>query len=222
MPYPVLLTVLFIELFSFVIFNVVSRVFYKKRHRVKYHFYNMFPYELNYPAVFKENPYGNFLFIFSCFAIIIFYILNPYSSIYRVVTLIIAITLAMVLLCMLMMPLNYLRTHLSLSCVAMALSLALPLFNLFLALSQFNIHTSQIRDVLCLVSMVFSGILALAMIILILNPKLTFRIYMDKVIDRHGNEVLKRPSVIFLALTEWVSIFIYFLSPISIVLISLF
>ena len=54
-----------------------------------------------------------------------------------------------------------------------------------------------------------------------MNPKLTFKIYLDKEIDSSGNEVLKRPNVIFLALNEWMAIFIYFLSPLGVLLISI-
>lgn len=219
---PALLTVLCLELFFFIVFNVVSRIFYQKRHNIKYHFYQMFPYELNYPAVFKENPYGNFVFILSAFANITFYILNPFDSIYRIVSLIIVIVLAMLLLCALMMPLNYLRTHLYLVCVIMALTLALPLFNFFLAFSQFKLDVNALHNAMAIISMVISAILALIMIVLILNPKLTFKIYMDKGLDKDGNEVLKRPSVIFLALTEWMAIFIYYLSPIAILILTLF
>ena len=85
MQNPLLLAVYVLAIFLLVIFNVVSRVFYKRRHGDKYHFYQMFPYEFNYPSVFKENPYGNFLFIFGAFAVSVFYILNPYNSIYRII-----------------------------------------------------------------------------------------------------------------------------------------
>lgn len=216
-----LLTVLLIASFSFIVFNFVSRFFYKKRHNTKYHFYQMFPYEFNYPAVFKENPYGNFLFIFSGFAICAFYILNPYSSIYRIGSLVISIIFTMILICLIMMPMTYLRTHIFLACASMVLSMALPLFNFFLAFEQHKIEIDQLKNTLLIVSMVFSGVLAVTMMLLILNPKLTFKIYYVKEINNEGKEILKRPPVIFLALTEWMAIFVYFLSPISILLISL-
>ena len=221
MANPLLLAVLVLGLVLFVVFNIVSRAFYKHRHGDKYHFYQMFPYEFNYPAVFKENPYGNFLFIFAAFAITAFYIINPYSSIYRILALVASIVFTMLLICLIMMPLFYLKTHMVLSCVAMVLSMVLPLFNLFQAMNQKEIAGSQAQNILCIVSMVFSGLLSIVMLLLILNPKLTFKIYLDKTLDENGKEVLKRPKVIFLALNEWVSIFVYFLSPIGIMLISI-
>ena len=222
MKYPALLTVAVIALFSFIVFDAVSRFFYKKRHNTKYHFYQMFPYEFNYPAVFKENPYGNFLFLFSGFAVCVFYILNPYDSIYRVFSLIIAIVFTMILLCLTMMPMTFLRTHILLACGSMVLSMALPLFNFFLAFSQFNGETDRLKAVLCIVSTVLSGILAATMMVLILNPKLSFKIYYRKEIGLNGKEVLKRPPVIYLAMTEWVAIYIYFFSIIPVLLICLF
>lgn len=221
MKYPAILTITVIALFSFIVFNAVSRFFYKKRHHTKYHFYQMFPYEFNYPTVFKENPYGNFLFLFSGFAVCVFYILNPYDSIYKVGSLIISIVFTMILLCLTMMPMVYLRTHIFLACGSMALSLALPLFNFFLAFSQFKGETDQLKAALCIVSTVLSGVLAATMMVLILNPKLSFKIYYRKEIDINGQEVLKRPPVIYLAMTEWMAIYIYFFSIVPVLLICL-
>ena len=221
MSNPLLLALFLLGVFLLVVFYFVSSMFYKRHHETKYHFYQMFPYEFNYPAVFKENTYGNALFILGNIAVMSFYIISPYSSLYKTMSMIIAIVFTMVLICLILMPLRYLRTHMTLSVVTMTLSMALPLFNLFLAFDQYQLETEQIKKVLAIIAMVVAGLLALFMMVLILNPKLTFRIYLDKETDNSGKEVLKRPKVIYLALTEWASIFIYFLSPISILLISL-
>ena len=221
MKNPLLLAVFCIAIFLLIAFYFVSGALYKQRHNDKYHFYQMFPYELNYPSVFKDNTFGNVMFILASFAVATFYILNPYTSIYKTITIIVAIVFTMLLICLLLMPLYYLKTHLVLSTVAMTLSLALPLFNLFFVYGQYKIEVEQAKRILCIISMVFSGLLAVVMLVLIMNPRLTFKIYLDKKVDEQGNEVLKRPRVIFLALNEWMSIFIYFLTPISLLLISL-
>ena len=223
MKNPVLLVVFVLAIFSFVVFNIVSRVFYKNRHKDDYHFYNMFPYEFNYPSVFKENPYGNFLFIFSGFAISIFYILNPYTeSIYRTISIIVSIAFAMVLICLILMPLYYLKTHMVLSISSMLLAMVLPLFNMFLALNQRKTGLlNQTQDIFAVISIVVSALLSFTMLLLILNPKLSFKIYYEKAIDADGKEIMKRPKIIYLAFTEWMSIFIYFLSPIGLLLISI-
>lgn len=221
MKNPLLLAVFLLGIFLLVAFYFVSKHLYKMRHGETYRFRHMFPYELNYPSVFKENLWGNLLFIFASFSVAVFYILNPYISIYRIITIVIAIVFTMLLVCLLLMPLYYLRTHLVLSVLSMTLALALPLFNLFLAYNQYKIETEDVKRVLCIISMVTSGILALIMLVLIMNPKLTFKIYLDKDTDSSGNEVLKRPRIIFLALNEWMAIFIYFLSPLGVLLISI-
>ena len=221
MKNPLLLAVFCSGIFLLVAFYFVSKALYKGRHNVTYSFRHMFPYELNYPSVFRQNFWGNLLFIFAGIFVAVFYILNPYVSIYRIVAIIISLVFMMVLICLLLMPIYYLRTHMILSVLSMTLALALPLVNLFLAFSQYKIETESAKSVLCIVSMVVSGILAGTMFLLIMNPKLTFKIYLDKEIDSSGNEVLKRPNVIFLALNEWMAIFIYFLSPLGVLLISI-
>ena len=201
-------------------FYIISSSLYKSRHQEHYGFWRMFPYELNYPSVFKENLWGNFLFIFACLAIVAFYIVNPYGDLYRIIGIFISIVFTMISICLLLMPMNYLRTHLVLSIISMTLSLALPLFNIFLAYTDYIFYTNNLSRVLSIISMVVSGLLGLAMLVLIMNPKLTFKIYLDKKTDSEGNEALVRPKVIFLALNEWVAIFIYFLTPIAIVLVN--
>ena len=221
MKHPILLALFCLGIVLLTAFYFISKTLYKQRHNENYSFVRMFPYEYNYPSVFKENIWGNVLFLFACSAVVVFYIMNPFDSIYKNITIIISIVQAMVLLCLLMMPLNYLRTHLALSVVSMTVSLALVLFDFIFAYTYFKYYADSVQRVLCIISMVASGLLALVMLVLILNPKLSFKIYLDKEVDKDGNEVLKRPKVIFLALNEWVSIFVYFLSPLGIMLVAL-
>ena len=221
MKNPLLLAVFVLGAFLLFAFYLVSTILYKQRHKQAYHFYSMFPYEFNYPSVFKENTYGNVLFILGSLAITTSYILNPYDSIYKTMGMILAIIFTMVLICLVLMPMQFLRTHLTLAVVTMVLAMALPLFNFFLALQQYRLEVEQSKQALDIISMVISGLLSLTMMALILNPKLTFKIYMEKDIDENGNELFRRPKVIPLALNEWMSVFVFFLSPLAVVLISL-
>lgn len=221
MKNPLLLALFILGICLFVLFYFVSSLFYKKRHQIKYHFYQMFPYEFNYPYVFKENFYGNILMVLSCLCVVAFYELNPISSIYRIITIAISISLTTLIIGLLLLPLRYLKTHMVISTVLMAVSASLPLFNLFFALEQYKTMFDDANRVLCVISVIISGLLALAMLLLILNPKLSYKIYMDKSLDEEGKEIFIRPKVIFIALNEWWSIFTFFLSPISILLITL-
>ena len=123
----------------------------------------------------------------------------------------------MLFIVLILFPIRYLRTHMIVSAISMTLAAALPMFNFFSAFNQLKLATEQPNKVLCIVSMVVSGLLALSMLLLILNPKLSFKIYYDKTIDEQGNEVLKRPKVIFMALNEWWAILIFFLSPLALI-----
>ena len=221
MQYPLVLALFVLAICLFIAFYVVSRVFYRKRHETKYHFYQMFPYEFNYPGIFKENFYGNILIILACLCVIAFYEVSPYSSIYSILGLALSIAGTMDIILLFLLPLRYLKTHMALAAVIMTLGAAIPLFNFFEAFELMKIATLETQKVLSIISMVYSGLLALTMMALIINPKLTFKIYYDKTIDEEGNEKLIRPKFIFMALNEWWGIFIFFLSPLAVLLLTL-
>ena len=219
MKHPLLLALSIIGICLFVSFYFVSRAFYFKRHQVKYHFFQMFPYEFNYPNIFKENLYGNIIFVLSCLSIIAFYINNPLNNIYSLLGIILSIVLTMMYIILLLLPLRYLRTHMIVSSISMALSTALPVLNLFAALNLMKSVVEEANPTLCIISMVISGIIGLMMLLLILNPKLTFNIYYEKAVDADGNEIKKRPKVILMALNEWWAIFTFFLATIPLILL---
>ena len=222
MLYPVPLTLFVIGFCLFIVFYVVSSFLYSKRHETKYHFYNMFPYEFNFPSVFKNNLYGNILLIVSCLAIMAFYEFSSFSDIYSMVTIVLSILQTMLIILLILLPLKYLRTHIVVSVLSMVFSMALSAFNLLIALNQMKIATSDIVKFVSIISMVIAVFLAVSMLVLILNPRMTFKIYAEKKIDENGNEVLHRPKVIAVALSEWWSIFVYFLSPLPILLLLFF
>lgn len=221
MKNPLLLALFVLGACLFVLFYFVSALFYKRRNKSKYHFYQMFPYEFNYPNIFMANFYGNILMVLSCLSVVAFYEINPFNSLYKIAAMILSILLTMVFIVLLLLPLQYLRTHMTLSVVSMALSAILPLFNLFLALEQYKTLTENTPQNLCVISIIVSGLLSLSMLLLILNPKLSFKIYLDKTLDEKGNEVFIRPKVIPIALNEWWAIFVFFVSPLSVLLISI-
>ena len=159
--------------------------------------------------------------ILACLCVIAFYEVTPYSSIYSILGLALSIVGTMMIILLLLMPLRYIKTHMALAAVSMTLGAAIPLFNFFEAFEIMKIATSETQKVVSIISMVYSGILALSMLALIINPKLTFNIRLDKSIDEEGNEKLERPKFIFMALNEWWTIFIFFLAPLGILLLTL-
>ena len=219
MQNPLLLALFILGLCLFIVFYVVSAAFYFNRHKTKYRFYKMFPYEFNYPNVFRLNVYGNVLMVLACLCVIAFYYINPLQSIYSTISIVVSILTTLLITILLLFPLRYLRTHMIVSCVLMTLGAAGPLFNFFSAYTQLKVVESDIGRALCFISMSISAVLAVSMLMLIINPKLTFKIYMDKTVDEQGNEQLERPKLIFMALSEWWAIFLYFLSPLAILLL---
>ena len=219
MQNPLLLALFILGLCLFVIFYVVSTAFYFRRHKTKYHCYRMFPYELNYPNMFRQNVYGNVLLILACVCVIAFYQINPLVSIYSTIGLVVSIVTTMLIVILLLFPIRYLKPHMIVSCVFMTLGAAGPLFNFFAAYSQLKLVENNIGRTLCIISMSISAVLAISMLVLIMNPKLTFKIYMDKTVDEEGNEQLQRPKLIFMALNEWWAIFLFFLSPLAVLLL---
>ncbi len=219
MQNPLLLALFVLGICLFAVFYIVSAAFYFRRHKTKYHFYKMFPYEFNYPNVFRHNIYGNLLIILACLCVIAFYNINPLQSIYSIIGIVISIITTMLIIVLLLFPIRYLKTHMVVSCVLMTFGAAAPLFNFFSAYSQLKIVESDIGRALCFVSMSISAVLAISMLVLIINPKLTFKIYMDKTVDEQGNEQLERPRLIFMALSEWWAIILFFLSPLAILLL---
>lgn len=222
---PLLLSLFIAALIMFAFFYALSKAYYFKKHQVKYHFWQMFPYELNYPRVFKDNFFGNILFIFALGFIIAFYaVFYSSDSLPKTMTSITSevgtILMSMLLLILLMMPLNYLRTHMVVSIFATTISAAFPILNLLFAYQILRNNQSVGEStVLPIISMVISAILAIIMLVLIFNPKATYKIYMEKKVDANGQEVYERPKTIFLALSEWWAIFTYVLAPISLLIL---
>ena len=42
---------------------------------------------------------------------------------------------------------------------------------------------------------------------------------MEKKVDAQGNEMLERPHLIFMALNEWWAMFLFYLSPLAVLLL---
>ena len=202
----------------------LSSAFYYKKHDVKYSFKRMFPYEFNYPNSFKRNIYGNIALVLSMLGVIVFYIykmsnINSNSiTIYVLVAL--SIITAALIGCLLFMPLQFLRTHIIVSTLAMTLSFAMPALNALLGYEAFRIHEVDTAKTLSVIAMVVGAILAVVMIIFLFNPKATYKIYLDKSVDKDGNEVMARPKFIPIAFNEWWAIITYMLSPLPLVILS--
>ena len=184
----------------------------------------MFPYEFNYPNSFKRNIYGNIALVLSMLGVIVFYIykmsnINSNSiTIYVLVAL--SIITAALIGCLLFMPLQFLRTHMIVSTLAMTLAFAMPALNALLGYEAFRIHEVDTAKALSVIAIVVGALLAVVMVIFLFNPRATYKIYLDKSVDKDGNEVMARPKFIPIAFNEWWAIITYMLSPLPLVILS--
>lgn len=218
---PFLLASFITGLTLFIASYVLSSFGYFKRNQVKYRMRKMFPYEFNYPNTFKNNVYGNILFILGSALITGFYVTFYNSDVFPksatgIASIVISIVLTMLFICLLLMPLQYLKTHAVLSIFMMTFAVILPLLNFFIGFQSFQSHrTNNLAYHFDIVSMVVSLLLSLSMLLFVVNPKSTLKIYMDKALDSEGKEVFIRPRIIYLALNEWLAIITFVVSPLG-------
>ena len=201
----------------------ISSSFYYKKHDVKYSLKRMFPYEFNYPNAFKNNVYGNIAFVISLVGMVAFYIYTTSFSNKAEVALIVlsvaSFALAGFIACLFFMPLQYLRAHMILSTFAMVFAFAVPALECCYIYPYFNNMVGNEKTIY-LVAFIVGVVISLTMLIFLLNPKATYKIYLDKTTDKDGNEVFSRPKFIPMAFNEWWTIITYFISPLPFIIIS--
>ena len=223
MPSVISLLIVLISIAFFSGAYFVSSSFYYKKHDIKYSFKRMFPYEFNYPNSFKNNITGNIAFIISVLGIAGFYFyatsFSPNFDITLVVIAILSIMLGAFICCLLFMPLQFLRTHMILSTLAMVFAFALPALESVYIFPYFRNFEGLEKNVY-LAAFIVGVLISLIMLIFIFNPKATYKIYLDKSVDENGNEVFSRPKFIPMAFNEWWAIITYFISPLPFIIIS--
>ena len=200
----------------------ISSSFYFRKFDVKYSLKRMFPYEFNYPNAFKNNIYGNIAFLISISGIVVFYVyyLNtlPASNVAAFVLVIMAFIAAVATCCLLFMPLQFLRMHMMISTIGMVVAFALPAMACSIIFPSYR--DSLEHKVVYLVAFIIGAIMAVAMLILLLNPRATYKIYMEKDKNPDGTERAVRPRFIPIAFNEWWAIITFILSPIPLLITS--
>ncbi|HHT67603.1 MAG TPA: hypothetical protein GX010_05265 [Erysipelotrichaceae bacterium] len=212
------------SLIFFVFGYYTSSFLYYKKHNIKYNLKNMFPYEFNYPKTFKSNIYGNIFFLLSFACTITFYVFNfifrqNANGVTNIASLSISLVLVILAIVLLLMPLNHLRMHILASSIFLVLSLALVSLNSVIAYQQYLLANLEIEKVITIISMILSLLLVLAMLICVLNPRATYKIYMEKSTDESGKVTYKRPRMIPIAFSEWWAIINLIISPLPLLLL---
>ena len=167
----------------------------------------MFPYEFNYPNSFKRNIYGNIAIVLSMVGIIVFYIYKMSNTNSQSITIYVLVALSIITAaligCLLFMPLQFLRTHIILSTLAMTSSFAMPALGALLGYESLKMVDLNYEKALSIIAIVTGAILAVTMVAFLFNPRATYKIYLDKSVDKDGNEVMARPKFIPIAFNEW-------------------
>ena len=205
----------------FILYFVLSCLNYKRRFHEKYDVRNHFPYEFNYESRFSDNIFGNIALILSgVFSIGAFAFAGAQMHLNGLLLSAVgAGTILSILLILInFIPLKYLRTHLVFMLFLFVSAFATPTLLGFTFFDHYQIY----KDTISLVMFIVSLVVGVFVFVLIMNPKLTLRITMQKATDEKGNEYFVRPKYIVIALSEWLTLFSLLLTElILIILITL-
>ncbi|MBE6135687.1 MAG: hypothetical protein E7181_00225 [Erysipelotrichaceae bacterium] len=204
------LSVLIIAVFLFVCFLLASIFNYKARFKKSYHFRSHFPYELNYHGKFKDNIYGNLIYILYFIAIVVFFVFFKDVSFngYLIFALVAGGLTLISLTALIYIPIDQLRLHM----IDVAFSFVFSIgFSFAIVLSSFN-KFKETSSIPSLVSLIISIVVTLIFVILILNPRLSRWAEMDVEKKEDGTLVNVRPKWFPLAYSEWAMMFLYLLS----------
>ena len=202
-----------LAILMFIGFVILSFNNYKKRFNVKYNPLNMFPYELNFEASFKENLLGNiFLFATSLIGIVFHVLIIKSASSGFIIILAISGILASVLISIVpLLPLSYLKTHLIVD-VALFISVLLSIVSSALcALRYYQVWLNSEGNP-SLFLMIFYFVFAGIYLLFLFNPKIALWAKLEQVVNSDGTSYYKRPKFFPLAYTEWVTYIFYFFS----------
>ena len=212
-----------VGIFAFVILCfslliVSGKLLYKKRTNVKYSFKNMFPFELNYKADFKDNLYIHiFVALFVMASIGFFATFNTtFDDGYIIFTIISGILTAICALLLFYIPLANLRFHLILDAIFFTLNFACVASVLVTAWRTNQVLVSW-ASVTSIVLSILIGLLEFA---LIMNPKLNLNFKPIEVVKENGEKEYLRPKGIVLAFSEWTLLFLYIFNMLNVLILT--
>lgn len=192
---------------------------YKFRFKSDYSIRNMFPYEFNYESHFVDNLGGNALLVLASLFSLTFYGTFPssHSEGFSTFVLICGIFAAVFAIMLYFIPTKYLKLHIA----ALAFD-AVFTFMLSGAIFCLNLkYYRELHNALNIVALVLAALSGLLILILTLSPGFSFRIKGVESKDENGNLIYVRPKTIFIALTEWLIIFVSFFNQIIVILFAI-
>lgn len=205
----------------FIIYFVLSCVNYRRRFNEQYDVRNHFPYEFNYEGTFADNLLGNIALILSgALSVSAFVFAGAQMHLNGLLLSAVGagVLLSILLIVINFVPLKTMKMHLLFLVLLFVTAFATPALLGFTFFEHYQIYKDNISLAFFIVSMVIAGFI----FIMIMNPKLSFRITMQKATDEKGNEYYVRPKFIVVAFSEWLILFSILLTQlILIILITL-
>ena len=200
----------------FFLFMLVSMNAYKKRWDRKYDIRNTFPYELNYQQRFTDNIMPNAILtlaVATSIALYAFFDIKHLSGAI-IVTLACGCIASIIIFFMFFLDIRFIRFH-----IVMFALLAISTFGCPASIAVICYQKYQTTlNVYYIVIAIISAVFALFAFALIMNPKLTFQLQMEKAQGVDGKEVLVRPKFFVLAISEWIFIFTLLASDVLLLL----
>ena len=208
------------SVFFFVCFLLFSCFNYKAKFRSNYDIRNHFPYELNYELRFADNLFGNIALVLSLIGSVFFFIFfSPdKSNGLLIFTLISGVIVAFDVGLIIFVPIKYLRAHMALDVFLFTFGFLIPCAGGVAGLLAYNSDAKLPHLVMAILLLIDAFI----QFIVIMNPKLTRMNKMSQVTSDDGTITYIRPKYYVLAFSEWLLIFIYFISQILLMILLSF
>lgn len=205
--------------FFFFTFVLVSRLLYKRRMQLKYNSRNMFPFEFFYKTSFGESFYSRLFLYLSIFALISFFVTfdTHHKDGFLNFVMISGIINSLLLAALFFIPLTNLRAHITVASLFFTF-LFLEIGGIMIASWRINQDISTWNSV---TGIWFSGFLLIVIFALVMNPRLTLNFKAVEVVKEDGTKEYRRPKAVVLAFSEWILIYIYFLSVLDIFLLKM-
>lgn len=203
-----------IVLFFLFIFVAINA--YKKRWNMKYDIRNTFPYELNYQQRFTDNILPNAILtmaVATSIGLYAFFDIRNLSGI-GIVILVCGLLASIISFFMFFLDIRFIRFHIVLFTLYAITTFGTAAGIAVLCYQKYQNTLNVYYLVICLLS----AVIALFGFGLIMNPKLTFHLQMQKAVGPDGKETLVRPKFFVLAISEWLMLFILLASDILLIL----
>lgn len=200
----------------FFLFMLLSMNAYKKRWNRKYDIRNTFPYELNYQQRFTDNILPNAILtmaVATSIALFAFFDIRHLSGA-AIVTVACGCLASIIIFFMFFLDIRFIRFHIVMFALLAVASFGCPASIAIICYSKYQATLNIYYIVICSLSIAA----ALFGFGLIMNPKLTFRLEMQKAVGEDGKETLIRPKFFVLAISEWFFMFLILASDILLLL----